>query len=137
MLNVHACRNAGELFGSTELAGSVPDVFASSPGPVYLEGRLVLSLSFQLAGDEAGSAEHTGDALESYRIWDELAGTWFASDLVLRRYEDIDEVVRTNPTPRVVWRGALDTRARVIMEPDLESAGFEINQAHDLCWKRA
>ena len=40
------------------------------------------------------------------------------------------------PTPTAIWSGKLNTRARVILEPDLDAAGFQANQAYDLCWKR-
>lgn len=40
---------AHAVFGDTNRADGVPDCPAPQDGPVYLEGRLVLSLSFQAA----------------------------------------------------------------------------------------
>ena len=64
---------AHAAFGDTDRAGGVPDHLASCEGSVYLEGRLVLSLSFR-GGPADASAEGAGELVERYRLWDDLAG---------------------------------------------------------------
>ena len=138
---------AHAVFGETNRADSVPDGPASesgSPsdggpshedGPVYLEGRLVLSLSFQ-GGPADVCADDAGGLVERYRLWDDLAERWCDSSLEVLRFEMADVVVSLGPKPAVLWQGAVDTRARVIPVPDLDEAGMAANQAHDLRWKR-
>lgn len=123
-------------FGSTQYADSVPKALAPSPGPVYLEGRLVLSLSFQ--GQETNLVPIADDevVLENYRLFDELSSTWYKDELAVLRFEHADVVMRLDPTPTAIWSGSLDTQARVVLVPDFDSAGFTTNQTCDLCWKR-
>ena len=125
---------AHAVFGDTNRAGSVPDCLVPQDGPVYLEGRLVLSLSFQ-GGPANVRTEDAGDLVERYRLWDDLAGDWY-SGLEVLRFEQTDVVVCLGPKPAVLWQGAVDTRARAIPVPDLDAAGMEANWARYLCWKR-
>lgn len=126
--------NAHAVFGETNRADGVPDRLVPQDGPVYLEGRLVLSLSFQ-GGPANVRAEGAGDLIERYRLWDDLAGAWHG-DLEVLRFERTDVVVRLGPKPAVLWQGAVDTRARVIPEPDLNEDGMAANRKRDLRWKR-
>ncbi len=128
--------SAHAVFGSTNRADCVPDYLNPQIGPVYLEGRLVLSLSFQGIGESEGLIEHADDAIERYRLWDDLAGTWHDSSLEVLRFERLDAVVRLGVDPVILWKGAMNTRARVVLEPDLDEAGLAANQKRDLCWKR-
>ena len=124
------------LFGSTNDAGCVPGELKPSDGPVYLEGRLVLSLSFQ--GDEAvdlGCLADKKAALARYRLWDDLSEGWYDGGLTVLRFEGIDVVMKCGRCPVPVWTGALDMRKRVVLVPDLDDAGYEKSQAFDLCWK--
>ena len=130
-LNVHVA------FGDTNRADSVPDCLAPDEGPVYLEGRLVLSLSFQGDPMDLPPTAEADDPLERYRLWDELAETWLGDDLEVLRFEWMDVVVRSGANPVILWTGAVDTRARVIPEPDLDEAGIVVNRGCDLCWKCA
>jgi len=164
------------LFGSTNVADSVPDtdaasseqidpgdepageqsgcdflqsVLSPSPGPVYLEGRLVLALSFQpireqaewldtmmgRLGEQGPPRRRRGKPLERYRIWDELAGDWLAGSPTVLRFENTDVVERGEASPMPVWTGAVDVRKRVIAVPDLDRAGIVQNLQHDLRWK--
>ena len=125
---------AHAVFGDTNRAGSVPDCLVPQDGPVYLEGRLVLSLSFQ-GGPANVRTEDVGDLVERYRLWDDLTGDWH-SGLEVLRFERTDVVVCLGPKPAVLWQGAVDTRARAIPVPDLDAAGMEANRVRDLCWKR-
>ncbi|MBQ9043201.1 MAG: hypothetical protein IJ111_10370 [Eggerthellaceae bacterium] len=126
--------NAHVVFGDTNRADGVPDCLVPQDGPVYLEGRLVLSLSFQ--GEPADvRTEDAGDLVERYRLWDDLSDEWHGGLEVLR-FERTDVVVRLGPKPAVLWQGAIDTRARVIPEPDLDGAGMAANRECDLCWRR-
>ena len=109
---------------------------AASSGPVYLEGRLVLSLSFQ--GNEAIDLSCVADkkaALARYRLWDDVANRWYAGGFTVLRFEGLDVVMRRGKRPVAVWKGALDTRKRVVLAPDLDEEGFEQNQSCDLRWK--
>ena len=165
------------LFGSTNVADSVPDtdaansgqgdpggepadeqssgdflqsVLSPSPGPVYLEGRLVLALSFQPIGEQvewldsmlgrlgelSPPRKNRGKPLERYRIWDELAGDWLAGSPTVLRFENTDVVERGETSPMPVWTGAVDVCKRVIAVPDLDRTGIERNRLHDLRWKR-
>ena len=138
---------AHAVFGETNRADSVPDGPApesGSPsdggpshedGPVYLEGRLVLSLSFQ-GGPADVCADDAGDLVERYRLWDDLANCWHDGGLEVLRFEMTDIVVRLGRRPAVLWKGAVDTRARVIPVPDLNSEGMTANRDCDLRWKR-
>lgn len=128
-LYVHA------VFGDTNRADSVPDCLAPSNGPVYLEGRMVLSLSFRgsPAAVQTGGA---GDLIERYRIWDDLADAWSDDGLEVLRFETLDVVVRLGSRPAVLWQGAIDTRARIVPVPDLDEAGMATNRGCDLCWRR-
>ena len=127
---------AHAAFGDTNRADSVPDYPAPDNGPVYLEGRLVLSLSFQKAYDNERSTTDIGDALERYRLWDDLTEKWYDDDLEVLRYERADVVVRPGPSSKTLWQGAVNTRARVVPEPDLDITGMAANQKCDLRWKR-
>jgi len=103
---------------------------------MFLEGRLVLSLSF-VDNENSMAAPYSlkAEPLERYRIWDERVGDWHLCDLELKRYEGFDAVVHqdiSNP----IWVGALDTNRRIIAVPDLDAAGAAENSCHDLCWKR-
>lgn len=121
---------------------------APSEGPVYLEGRLVLSLSFGGGAPAAPSAAQAhlsatcedlardGALVERYRLWDDLAGAWHGDDLEVLRLEECDLVLRTVPQPTVLWQGAVDTRARVVPAPDLDGEGMAAAGACDLCWRR-
>jgi len=44
--------------------------------------------------------------------------------------------VRLGRRPAVLWKGTVDTRARVIPVPDLNSEGMTANRDCDLRWKR-
>ena len=115
---------------------AIASLLSPSPGPVYMEGRLVLSLSFQ--GGQADLEPIADDdlVLENYRLWDELSAAWHTDDLAILRFEHADVVMRLEPSPAPVWAGAVDTRARVILVPDLDSKGLAANQTVDLRWKR-
>lgn len=128
--------NAHAAFGDTDRADSVPDRFAPSAGPVYLEGRLVLSLSFRGELSTEQLAEGAGDLVERYRLWDDLAEAWYGDALEVLRFELGDVVVRRGTGLPVLWEGAVDTHARVVPEPDLDEAGMAANRGCDLCWKR-
>ena len=128
------CLNAHAVFGDTNRADGAPDRLVPQEGPVYMEGRLVLSLSFQ-GGPADVRTEDAGDLIERYRLWDELVGGWHGGLEVLR-FERADVVVCLGPKPAVLWRGAVDTRARVIPKPDLDVAGMTTNRECDLCWRR-
>ena len=130
-------------FGSTEYADTVPVALSLSSGPVYLEGRLVLSLSFCGQVQNAVACKDVGGFLEHFRLWDDEAGSWYGSDLAVLRFEQRDVVVRQDAAASsldaasgIVWTGAMDTHARVIAVPDLSLEGVEENAACDLCWKR-
>ena len=109
---------------------------APSSGPVYLEGRLVLSLSFQGMPPRLDLVENDNMVLENFRLWDDLTNNWHEEGLAVLRFEHGDVVMRLEPRPTAIWSGELDTRARVIIMPDLDAAGFQANQQYDLCWKR-
>lgn len=126
--------NAHAVFGDTNRADSVPDCLVPQDGPVYLERRLVLSLSFQ-GGPANVQTEDAGDLVERYRLWDDLADEWHGGLEVLR-FEWTDIVVCLGPKPAVLWQGAVDTRARAIPVPDLDDAGMAANRKLDLRWKR-
>ena len=128
---------AHAAFGDTNRADGVPDCPEPGEGPVYLEGRLVLSLSFQGKPTVVRLAPGDDDPIESYILWDDLADKRFDNGLVLLRYEEADVVARSWPSPMALWEGAVDTRARVIPEPDLDEAGMMANRRLDLRWKRA
>lgn len=123
-------------FGDTNRADSVPDCPEPGEGPVYLEGRLVLSLSFQGTGESVRSFAGADEILERYRLWDDLSGAWHTDDLEVLRFEHADVVVRPGPEPAILWEGAVDTRARVVSVPDLDYAGMAANRKCDLRWKR-
>ena len=127
--------NARAMFGGADCADGVPDLPVPQDGPVYLEGRLVLSLSFQ-GGPADVRTEDAGDLIERYRLWDGLAEKWYGDGLEVLRFERTDVVVRLGSKPAVLWQGAVDTRARVIPEPDLDEAGMEANRGCGLCWGR-
>ena len=126
--------NAHAVFGDTNRADSVPDRLVPQDGPVYLEGRLVLSLSFQ-GGPADVRTDDAGDLVERFRLWDDLADKWHGGLEVLR-FEQTDVVVCLGPKPAVLWQGAVDTRARAIPVPDLDGAGMAANRECDLRWKR-
>ena len=126
--------NAHAVFGDTDRADGVPDRLVPQDGPVYLEGRLVLSLSFQ-GGPANVQTEDAGDLVERFRLWDDLADKWHGGLEVLR-FERTDVVVCLGPKPAVLWQGAVDTRARAIPVPDLDSAEVAANRECDLCWRR-
>lgn len=117
---------------------SLSSPLAPSIGPVYLEGRLVLSLSFRLekpTGNRVRVPE--GEPLvERYRIWDETARDWLAGGPCVLRFESADVVMSTHPRPAIAWSGALDVRLPVIGVPDLDERGEAINRAHRLRWRR-
>ena len=126
--------HAHAVFGDTNRADGVPDGLVPDDGPVYIEGRLVLSLSFQ-GGPADVQTEDAGELIERYRLWDDLAGEWHGGLEVLR-FEWADVVVCLGPKPAVLWQGAVDTRARAVPVPDLDDAGMAANRECDLCWKR-
>lgn len=128
--------HAHAIFGDTNRADGVPDYPDSSEGPVYLEGRLVLSLSFQKGPVDARLATCDDDPIERFELWDDLAETWCHDGLAVLRYEQADVVARSWPSPIVLWEGAVDTSARVIPEPDLDEAGMMANRRCDLRWRR-
>lgn len=136
MGKTHTAPKAHIQFGSTEYADTIPSVLAPSSGPVYLEGRLVLSLSFQGIAPRLDAIEDDDIVLESYRLWDDLAGNWYEDELAVLRFGNTDVVMRLDPKPTAVWTGALNIHARVIQVPDLDTEGFLANQSYDLCWKR-
>lgn len=128
---------AHATFGDTNRADSVPDCLAPSPGPVYLEGRLVLSLSFQGDESDARLIGDGDDPIEYYRLWDDLSEAWYSDFPLVVRFEQADAVVRSWPNRRVLWEGAVNTRAHVIPMPDLDEAGIAENQSCDLRWRLA
>lgn len=136
MSKTHKRNETNVQFGSTEYADSVPKGLTPSSGPVYLEGRLVLSLSFQGEAPNLEPIANDEVVLENYRLWDDLADTWFEQELAVLRFEHADVVMRLDPRPVAIWSGVLDTQARVVLVPDFDAAGFKVNQAYDLCWKR-
>ncbi|MGI6220512.1 MAG: hypothetical protein ACOYIP_01365 [Coriobacteriales bacterium] len=129
---------------------SLAEGLSPAAGPVYLEGRLVLSLSFQpldgqiewlgeLARHLAecnASRSWMGDPLERFRIWDDSTGAWFTGGPTVLRFENADVVKYGEDESAPVWIGAVDTRKRVIPVPDFGRAGAAENQLHDLRWKR-
>lgn len=137
-LDTHRGRHASPAYpaGQSKQSAAGPGGLAPSSGPVYLEGRLVLSLSFQGCQPKLDAIENDDMVLESYRLWDELSKSWHEDDLGVLRFENADVVMRLEPRPTAVWTGELDTHARVILVPDLDAEGFQVNQACDLCWKR-
>ena len=126
--------NAHAVFGDTNRADSVPDRLVPQDGPVYLEGRLVLSLSFQ-DGPADVQTENAGELVERLRLWDDLVDRWH-DGLEILRFERKDIVVCLGPKPAVLWQGAVDTQARVIPVPDLDDVGMAVNRGCDLRWKR-
>ena len=126
--------HAHVVFGDTNRADGVPDGLVPDDGPVYLEGKLVLLLSFQ-GGPADVQTEDAGELIERYRLWDDLAGEWHGGLEVLR-FEWADVVVCLGPKPAVLWQGAVDTHARAVLVPDLDDAGMAANRECDLCWKR-
>ena len=130
-----ACGNANRA-GSADRADGAPSLPAPSAGPAYLEGRLVLSLSFKGEPDGVELPGETGGFLERYRLWDDLAGEWHNDDLEVLRFERVDIVVRKGLEPSVLWEGAVDTKARVIPVPDLDGEGMDANRGCDLRWRR-
>ena len=127
-------QNAHAVFGNTNRADGVPDCLVPSNGPVYLEGRLVLSLSFQ-GGPADVRTDDAGDLVERFRLWDDLAGRWH-NGLEVLRFEHADVVISLGPKPAVLWQGAVDTRAHVVPVPDLDAAGMAANAECDLRWRR-
>ena len=123
--------------GDADRADGAPSLPAPSAGPVYLEGRLVLSLSFKGEPDGVELPGETGGFLERYRLWDDLAGEWHNDDLEVLRFEQVDAVVRPSSGSSVLWKGTRDTRARVVPVPDLDVEGMAVNAGLDLCWRRA
>ena len=154
MENTRTLTTTRQQFGSTKHAGTVPgrpavrpgsdqpparrglSWLSPSPGPVYLEGRLVLSLSFQGGSPNLDAIVDDEVVLENYRLWDDAANAWHEDDLVVFRFENADVVMRLEPQPTAVWSGSLDTQARVILVPDLDRAGFAKNQEVDLRWRK-
>ena len=126
--------SAHAVFGDANRTDGVPDRLVAQDGPVYLEGRLVLSLSFQ-GGPVNAQTEDAGELVERYRLWDDLAGEWLGGLEVLR-FEMTDIVVSLGHKPAVLWRGAADTHARVIPVPDLDAAGLARNAECNLRWRR-
>ena len=126
--------NAHAVFGGTNRADSVLDCLVPQDGPVYLEGRLVLSLSFQ-GGPADVQTEDAGELVERLRLWDDLVDRW-NDGLEVLRFERKDIVVYLGPKPAVLWQGAVDTQARVIPVPDLDDVGMAANQECDLCWRQ-
>ena len=133
---VKGSANVNAAFGGMDRADGIQDWLVPSAGPVYLEGRLVLSLSFQGGAVDAQSIEPADGPLERYRLWDDLAEEWYHGDLEVLRCEQVDVVMRGNPEPVVLWRGAIDTRARVVLVPDLDESGMVDNETCDLRWRR-
>ena len=127
--------HAHMTFGDTDRAGSVPNILSPDDGPVYLEGRLVLSLSFQ-GGPADVRSDDAGELVERFRLWDDLAEKWHGDGLEVLRFELADIVVRLGRRPAVLWRGAVDTRARAVPVPDLDAAGMAANVGCDLRWRR-
>ena len=129
--------------------GALPGMLSPAAGPVYLEGRLVLSLSFKVLGEQAswlsalagrmGDLElpsiRRGKPLERYRVWDDLAGDWLGGSPTVLRFENADVVECGDGEQMPVWTGAVDVRRRVIAVPDLDRAGIAANRLHDLRWK--
>ena len=121
-------------------AGPLPaawPVLHASTGPVYLEGRLVLSLSFKL---ESPTGNHVAvpegePLLERYRIWDDAAHDWLHGSPCVLRFESADVVMQTQPQPAIAWAGPLNLRCPIIGIPDLDEQGIAVNRAHRLRWK--
>ena len=161
------CIRPAELFGETNTAGGVPNrarilsratlpdpavapsrkparpnasawpTLQSSIGPVYLEGRLVLSLSFKLenpVGNRIPIPEGE-PLLERYRVWDDAAHDWLRGGPCVLRFESADVVMHTQPRPAIAWAGPLNLRCPIIGVPDLDERGIAINRAHRLRWR--
>lgn len=114
-----------------------------SQGPVFLEGRLVLDLSFRPdapPGQAApGPSSGTDELLEEYGVWDDASKRWHPREIMLFRYEFADQVTTQESATsekRPIWEGALDTRKRIIDVPDLDLEGYLRNQQHRYRWKR-
>ena len=109
----------------------------ASRGPVYLEGRLVLSLSFKLdspTGNKVSVPE--GERLMGrFRIWDDTARDWLDGGPTALRFETADVVMRTHPRTAIAWVGALDLTTPIVDVPDLDERGRAINRRHHLRWK--
>ena len=134
---VKGSANVNAAFGGMDRADGIQDWLVPSAGPVYLEGRLVLSLSFKGEPDGVELPGETGGFLERYRLWDDLAGEWHNDDLEVLRFEQVDAVVRPSSGSSVLGKGTMDTRARVVSVPDLDVEGMAVNAGLDLCWRRA
>ena len=121
----------------TQLPDPAQSIPRASVGPVYLEGRLVLSLSFKLespTGNKVPVPEGE-KLLARYRIWDDNARNWLDCGLTALRFESADIVMRTQPQPAIVWSGVLDLQCPIIDVPDLDERGWAINQRHHLRWR--
>ena len=115
--------HAHVVFGDTNRADGVPDSLVPDDGPVYLEGRLVLSLSFQ-GGPADVRTEDAGELIERYRLWDDLAGEWHGGLEVLR-FEWADVVVCLGPKPAVLCKGCVQFNLHIIrIKPAEPVAGF-------------
>lgn len=127
--------------GNNSTANLDSSLLAPSTGPVFLEGRLVLSLSFQDCGAtlEPSSPDlpEVLEPLERYEVWDDLTGARFnLCNIELIRFDEADVVVRGKGEESRTWVGQVDVSNRIILVPDLDMKGFRANQAHDLRWKR-
>lgn len=147
-----APRITPELFGDTDIAGGIPNEFrpSRSDGPVYFEGELVLSLSFQgsgLAGTGAETATANNPAgaktptpatpadtnqVDSLELWDCLTDTWFEHGPVIERYDGCDMVL-VDGTP--VYRGIVDSARDVTIVPGWDATCTAINGQYYLRWK--
>ena len=127
-----AQRITPELFGDTDITGGIPLGFCPSPstGPVYLEGQLVLALSFQGDGHDVVITEDK--PLYELRLWDVLSDTWFLPSLTMLRYEGHD-VVLVDGAP--VYRGIVDTTADITLMPGWDSTCTGINGGCFLAWR--
>ena len=115
--------------------------YPETPGPTYSEdGRLILSESFACFASTRDKADLerdvrallTGDDyVETWRIWDCYADDWANCDLTVHRFEDYDLAIRRNDRGMCAWRGAIDTRSRVLASPDPEDCERKCWQ-----WKR-
>ena len=105
---------------------------------MYLEGRLVLSLSFRLerpTGNRVPVPE--GERLlERHRIWDDATHDWLAGGPCVLRFESADVVMSTQPRTAIAWAGVLDLRCPIIGVPDLDEKGETINRAHRMRWRK-
>ena len=119
------------LYGTTNDSGSIPRALLSNfdlTGPVYSDdGRLILNESFCDFAKIRNTAELEDDIdslladdayVETWRIWDCYENNWADFDLTVHRFENFDLAIRRSESGMCAWRGAIDTRGRVLSSRD-------------------